>query len=62
MDFQSFVIRTSTKLKLLPELGFCVPSKLLVVVDCRVGSFSVAFCVSFAFVDIYGGKPQSKKL
>ena len=47
---------------MLRELNICAPSKLLVVVDCRFGGVSVAFCVYFAFVDIYGETPQSNEL
>ena len=57
-----FMISTSTNLNMLLELSFCAPSKLLVVVGCRFGGFSFAFWVYFAFVDIYGGKPQSNEL
>jgi len=47
---------------MLRELSIYAPSKLLVVVGCRFGGVSVAFCVCFTFVDIYGEKPQSDEL
>ena len=56
------MIRTSTNLNMLRVISICAPSNLLVVVDCMFGGVSFAFRFYFAFVGIYGGKPQSNEL